>query len=132
MTVDFGTYMGPEIRVLIPPKINRRIIIDWDKWLSEDHKHTLPGGSAGGGYITPYKRTMIQVYNVLRYQRYKNGVSLSDLVMYCPDIHYANKKQGLYQALTKFETSWVETLKIDGKIHFKLKGECPYKIRLEE
>lgn len=108
----------PIILERVKPKIHRKIINRWDKLLTEGHKNSIPGGSKGGGYITPYKTTIDSVKRCLRLK--KNGASLDDIVKVV-DTHYSNPKQGLYQALTKWEIDWCESFIVDRKIHFKIK-----------
>lgn len=132
LTVDFdGHYIDldydfeedfnkPFVREEFSPKLNRKICTNWSLFLTEEHKITLPGGSKGGGYITPYKRTMEEVRRILK--SYPTGISLDDLVEKCINNHYANKKWGLYQALTKYETAWCESFKMNGKTFFRLKN----------
>lgn len=109
----------PLVKEVIKPKLFRKIALDWSRFLTEEHKSTIPGGSNGGGYITPYKRTMEEVKRIL--SRHPEGVSLEDLVRMCKANHYMNKKWGLYQALTRYETKWCEAFKQNGRTFFRLK-----------
>lgn len=40
-----------------PPQLMRRVGLDWNKVLCNEHKTMCVAGSAGGGYFTPVKRT---------------------------------------------------------------------------
>jgi hypothetical protein len=105
-------------KLLVKGKNHKKVVTAWDKRLTEAHKDTLPGGSAGGGYITPYKTTIEAVKRCLRFR--KNGVSLNELVQLV-QTHYSNPKQGLYNALTNFEDSWCDSYIQDGLKYFKIR-----------
>lgn len=108
----------PMVSNHIKPKLHRRIINRWDKYLTESHKNTLPGGTKGGGYITPYKITINGVKRCLKI--HSEGLSLNEL---CEKVqtHYSNPKQGLYNALTSFETDWCETYINGRNRYFKIR-----------
>jgi hypothetical protein len=109
----------PTIHEPIHPKFNRKIKNMWNKWITEEHKNTLPGGSYGGGYITPYKQTIKRVQQYLKRRSY--AVTLNELAE-CVPTHYMNVKAGLFRALTVIETDWCESyLNEDGKRCFRIK-----------
>jgi hypothetical protein len=125
LVVDFNRnrfyYDNDEIPMVwnkIDAKLCRKIINHWDKYLTEAHKNTLPGGTKGGGYITPYKITIDGVKRCLKL--HPEGLSLNELVKRV-ETHYSNPKQGLYQALTSFETDWCETFTKGITRYFKIK-----------
>jgi len=117
---DFYYDNGDEYMIWtdLKPKIHRKIVNHWDKYLTEAHKTSIPGGSKGGGYITPYKTTIDGVKRCLK--NHPEGIELNQLILMV-QTHYANPKNGLYQALTSFESDWCETYVEDRKRCFKIR-----------
>lgn len=95
--------LGDSVNVILQAKLNRRIIVDWNEFLTEEHKNTLPGGTKGGGYITPYKTMMNRIREYLK--DHPQGVSYQRLLHFAND-HYVNPRQSLMRALIKIEHSW--------------------------
>ena len=90
--------------------------------LSELHKTYCKAGSKGGGHLTPYKMTMIDVKNTL--QRHP-GCTVDDLFKIHGPMHYANKssfKGNILKCLEDFEHDWC---RID-------KTSRPYKLFIKE
>ncbi|MGG4438386.1 hypothetical protein AAXE64_27930 [Priestia megaterium] len=94
---------------------------NWNNILKEEHKTWLPGGSAGGGYVTDYKITIQSVKDYLR--RQKDWVSINDILTHC-ETHYASPKPSLAQALINFENDWCEVKKIGRKNHYRMKEDA--------
>jgi hypothetical protein len=123
---------GGNIYEMIPARFNRPFLnnIDWSKELLPEHKTFLPGGSAGGGYVTPYKLTINRVKEFLRrrFEWNRNGwdpegwVTITQILDEC-ETHYAAPKNSLAKALIDFENSWCETKKEKGRLYFRYKNE---------
>ena len=97
------------------PRLHRKIVNRWSEYLTEAHKDTVPGGTNGGGYITPYKTTIDGVKRCLK--AHPLGLAFNDLVMMV-ESHYSNPKSGLYKALTTFESDWCDTYTIGRTRYF--------------
>lgn len=115
--------------VKIPAKYNRPIFkkYDWDDQLLPEHQTWVPGGSAGGGYVTTYRLTMQDVKTYLKRQRrfdkQNDGwLMIKDILDHC-ETHYRNPKSSLSKALRTFEHEWCECKKEKGRLWFRYKGE---------
>lgn len=90
--------------------------------LTELHKTFAKAGSKGGGHLTPYKRTMMEI----RYAIERNpGCTVEDLFKQLGSMHYANKssfKGNVLKCLEDFESHWC---RID-------KTSKPFKLHLVE
>jgi hypothetical protein len=81
--------------------------------LCEEHKTRLAAGSNGGGYYTPYRRTMDEVR---RFIVYNPGCTLKQ-IMTSIKHHYASDASArscIRTALSEWERNWCE-VKMDGK-----------------
>lgn len=112
------TYNLAYVMERIKPKLYRRIAISWKEYLTEEHKNTLPGGTNGGGYITPYSQMIDCVKRAIEAE--PEGIEFARLVHYAND-HYAHPKQGLMQALKKFESDWCEVFKKNRVTYCRIK-----------
>lgn len=102
---------------------NRRINNHIRESLVEDHKQ-LPGGHAGGGYVTEYSQTIKRVKDYLNswYVRTEmdGWATIGDILAHC-ETHYSSPKASLSGAIRKFEGGWCETKVEKGKLYYKLK-----------
>lgn len=89
------------------------------------HKDVVGGGKSGE-VMTDYKFTIETVKAMLRQRsRLAEGeqwATIDDILDKC-ETHYARPKPSLSSALRKFESDWCETKVINGKLHFRYKGE---------
>jgi len=115
--LDIGEYSPP------PPmreyhKCAKRMMSE----LCEEHKSRLAAGSNGGGYFTPYRRTMDEVR---RYVSYNPGCTLKQIMSGLQQHHYASDASArscIRTALMEWERNWCE-VKIDGKEYrYYIKG----------
>lgn len=90
----------------------------WNNILREEHKTWAEGGTAGGGYFTPYKLTIENVKHFLYLHR---GWHTVDAILEHCETHYSNPKPSLAQALIAFESEWCEMQIIKRKRHYKIK-----------
>lgn len=99
------------------------------KYLYEEQKTWVKGGSNEGGYVTPYKITMSRIKEYLKRQRYRyHGIeeedggwrTINEILEYC-ETHYQNPKSSLAKALQDFENDWCESKKENGKLFFRHK-----------
>lgn len=135
------------------PRLNRRITDYIKSSLTEYHlQHSPDGGHAGGGYITPYRITMLKVKELLAAVRHGNrrwrvwgGISrffagddgkqidldrdfpdgwidIKTILQFC-ETHYASPRASLSHALQSFESDWCEVKKERGKLWFRLREE---------
>jgi hypothetical protein len=136
------------------PRLNRRISTSIKASLTDYHlTHSPDGGHAGGGYITPYRITMLKVKELLgaigrrrrgygwerpRFLTNDDGypidfagdfpdgwIDMKTILMYC-ETHYASPRASLSNALQSFETDWCEVKKEAGKLWFRLREEEPF------
>lgn len=136
-------------RPTIQAKVHRRISGHIKAALTDYHLQYSPdGGHAGGGYITPYRITMIKVKELLesvsgderRWRGFlsswfiddndkhvglnevsKDGwLDIKTILQYC-QTHYTSPKQSLAAALQSFEADWCEVKKEGGKLWYRLK-----------
>ncbi|WCS68471.1 hypothetical protein Goe16_00530 [Bacillus phage vB_BsuM-Goe16] len=105
----------------------RNKCMEWKEILKPEHKTWLVGGSNSGGYVTPYKLTMERIKRLLHTQ--KDWVSLTYIVNNC-ETHYSSPRNGVSQSLREFEHPWCESVKIGGKLHFRMKEEYRKKFEL--
>lgn len=101
-------------------RFNRRIDDHLRESLTEKHKE-LPGGHAGGGYVTTYSQTIDRVKDYL--WRQGDWISMNDILDHC-ETHYASPKSSLAVALRKWEGDWCESKVIKGKLHFRYRPEA--------
>jgi hypothetical protein len=114
---------GTPVQNFTKPVFNRRINDHIRKSLVEQHKE-LPGGHAGGGYVTPYKLTIDRVKEYLGswYTRKTDGwAAMADILEHC-ETHYASPKASLAAAMKNFESEFFETKVENRKLYFRLKG----------
>jgi len=74
--------------------------------LTELHKTFCKAGSRGGGHLTPYKMTMMDIKSTLQQNP---GCTINDLFELHGPMHYANKssfKGNLLKCLEDFEHDW--------------------------
>lgn len=115
----------------IKARFNRPLLnkIDWSKELLPEHKTFLPGGSAGGGYVTPYKLTINRVREYLKRRRQwsnkewdpEGWVTISEILDYC-ETHYSAPKPSLSKALREFEISWCESKVENRKLYYRYRA----------
>jgi hypothetical protein len=82
--------------------------------LCEEHKTRLAAGSNGGGYYTPYRRTMDSVMRIIGRNP---GCTLKQIMADLKAHHYASDavaRSCIRTALSEWERNWCE-VKIDGK-----------------
>lgn len=116
---DYGHFT--DVRARLEARFNRRVNDHIRKSLVPQHKE-LPGGHAGGGYVTPYRITIDRVKQYLRSVKKNDGwVTIKDILDHC-ETHYAAPKPSLSKALTSFENDWCETKKEGGKLWFRMKN----------
>lgn len=131
------------VEVYQHPKLERRLINPISNCITTYHQDYSPdGGTKGGGYITPYRVTMIKVKEFLtacrtgrwwdvqpfineddkgrRVNPKQGWVDMNTLLLYC-QTHYASPKQSLAQALISFESEWCEVKVEGGKRYYRLK-----------
>ncbi|MBO9609180.1 MAG: hypothetical protein J7639_24715 [Paenibacillaceae bacterium] len=111
---------------------NRRVDDHIRQSLVPQHKE-LPGGHAGGGYVTTYRLTIDEVKSYLQKKRrvaYGQSMqgqpntdgwtTIKDILDHC-ETHYSAPKPSLSKALREFEADWCES-KIEGrKLWFRYK-----------
>lgn len=118
--------------------------VKWDETLLPEHKTWLAGGSAGGGYVTPYRLTMTGVRHFLSQARrqgemhmklanretlenpnlpsvYNGWRTVKEILDHC-ETHYRTPKSSLAQSLMNFEAEWCEVKKEKGRLWFRHKG----------
>ncbi len=82
--------------------------------LKPEHKTTSAAGSKGGGYYTPYRSTMTEVQ---QYIRWHPGCTLKEIMDSLEHHHYSSNKSaygGIRTALDTWEKNWCKT-QIDEK-----------------
>lgn len=105
--------------------------------LKPEHQEWVPGGHAGGGYVTNYAITMKGVRHYLHQarrfdQRIKernetawqsNGWrSVKEILEHC-ETHYSTPRNSLGKALEDFELSWCQVKRENGRLWFRHKEE---------
>lgn len=118
----------------------RNVKVNWRELLRPEHQEWVPGGHAGGGYVTPYRLTMKGVRHYLSQSRkldesmdpepkhktpdfdvkYPGWRSVADILEFC-QTHYATPKSSLAKALQEFEAEWIEWKKENGRLYFRHK-----------
>ena len=109
---------------------------DWKSILRPEHQEWVPGGHAGGGYVTNYAITMKGVRHYLSQAKkmgeahQKAGGSVAsisegwrtvkEILDHC-ETHYATPKNSLGQALEKFEFDWCDVKREKGRLYFRHK-----------
>ncbi|MNV32759.1 hypothetical protein D3C71_1241050 [compost metagenome] len=109
----------PYIVATARAKFNRRIDDHIRKSLTHMHQE-LPGGHAGGGYITTYRKTIRNVQDYLQCMAKDEWASLDDILNYC-ETHWSSPKPSLSHALRTYELDWCESKKIGRKTFFRSK-----------
>jgi hypothetical protein len=115
---------GAAVSVLVNPKFHRRINNHMRDTLVEQHKD-LPGGHAGGGYVTPYKLTIDRVKEYLgswKVERAGGWATMAEILQHC-ETHYSSPKSSLAAAMKSFEAKHFETRIHERKLQFRLKGD---------
>lgn len=108
------------VSVPVTPKMSRKISDKLKLSLCEEQKYGPVGGSAGGGYVTPYALTMMRVKEFLQ----KNGwADISEITRNVPT-HYAGKsaKLSLRNALLSFEHDWCESKVVKNTLLFRVRN----------
>lgn len=101
------------------PILNRKPATKLRGVLSEHHlKMDIKGGNAGGGYLTPYKGTIIGVQKFLKEN--KGWRTMDEILKHC-NTHYSTPKPSLSKSLRDFEHEWCEASVIGRKLHFRYK-----------
>ena len=95
--------------------------------LLEEHKTMSKAGSVGGGYSTPYKRT---IRNIKEFIKKEEEVTINDIMKHIEHTHhYSNiqsAKQSIVKALETWENNWCTTSRNkDNKKIFLIKKEDP-------
>ena len=102
------------------PQLDRRINTKFLDSVSPLHQTIgIEGGHNGGGYLTPYKKTIMGVREYLE-RRLGRWSTMDDILKHC-GTHYSTPKPSLSKALREFETEWCECQVIDRKLHFRYK-----------
>lgn len=104
-------------------KFNRRIDDHIRQSLVPRHKE-LPGGHAGGGYVTSYSSMMERVRDYLEsytVQVTKGGWATIQEIIDNVDTYYAVPKASLANALLHYEMDWCEVKIENRKRHFRSK-----------
>lgn len=128
LTVKFlEDYPVAVVNRVVAPKQNRNIMPHLRNALCDEQRTGVPGGHAGGGFSTPYSRTMDHVREHLRLARRwtgdeRDGWMTVREILDAVETHYANPKSSLGTALMKFEADWCEKRQQDGKWMFRAKG----------
>jgi len=110
----------------IKPAPLMRDFHDTAKWmigqLCEEHKYFSKAGSYGGGYYTPYQKTMRYVRSYI--QAYP-GCTLKQIMDAIPEHHYASTasaRSSIRTALETFEKNWCEIRKGErGELRYFIK-----------
>jgi hypothetical protein len=105
------------------PRFNRHVYTAWKRVFRPEHQNGVPGGHAGGGYVTRFRLTMDGVRRYLeRIERRDPGawVGIADVLQHCAT-HYAVPKPSLVRALTKYKHDWLEFDRQGGKWRFRIK-----------
>lgn len=106
----------------VQPKFHRRISNRLRDSITEYHKDfSPPGGHQGGGYITPYRVTMIRVQEYLKRRYLNDGWATVKEILENVSTHYSSPKSSLAKALVTLEQDWCETKKENGKLYFRYK-----------
>lgn len=115
---DYGTVEHPHYEIYISqkPRFYRRTGINWDEILQPYFK----GNAAGTNRIvmSKYQYMMQEIRKTM--DNKKELIPIIDLLPFAEE-HYAAPKSSLVAALTKLEQDWIEKVKIDRKIYFRLK-----------
>lgn len=109
--------------------------LDWKTILRPEHQEWVPGGHAGGGYVTNYAITMKGVRRFLSLRRkvaednkvlkdveWGGWATVADILEHC-ETHYATPKNSLGKALENFESDWCEVKRESGRLWFRHKEE---------
>ena len=84
----------------------------WDQHILPEHSQNISGVRQADIRVSRYKLMMKHVKRILSLKKEK-GISIDELTE-ALDIHYANPKTGLYNALKKYESDWCELFKKPG------------------
>jgi hypothetical protein len=128
-----GIHPYGHVRCIVSPKLHRslhpRLHHALRSALCDQQQTGVPGGRAGGGYVTPYSRTMDRVRLYLIRERYlsqwdnsgREGWRTVREIVAAVETHYSNPKSGVGGALLKFEGDWCERRMVDGKWEFRVR-----------
>ncbi|OMF76657.1 hypothetical protein [Paenibacillus glucanolyticus] len=114
-----SSYRGPYIYQSAKGRFHRRVDDHLRQELTPKHKE-LPGGHYGGGYVTPYSKTIDKVKKYLTVQAKGDWVSLDTILEYC-ETHWSSPKPSLSHSLRNFEYNWCESKKVGRKTVFRIK-----------
>ena len=89
--------------------------IDWNEVLLPEHQTFVEGGTSGGGYVTPYRLTMVRIQE---FMSDKDWITVKEILEHCKT-HYSSPRGSLTKALLSFEKDWCESKKVGGKWMFK-------------
>lgn len=139
---------GDEVKCLLPARYRQPAVrkMDWKSILKPEHQEWVPGGHAGGGYVTDYALTMKGVRHFLSSARrqgemhmklagpetdllssklpsvYHGWRTVAEILEHC-ETHYATPKNSLGKALLEIEFKWCESKKENGRLYFRHKEE---------
>lgn len=112
----------------VQPHFTRRIRPLLRNNLCDEQRIGVPGGHAGGGYVTSYSRTMERIRAYLEGERRRwrrdprEGWRTVKDILEQVDTHYANPKSGVGNALVKWTPDWCEKRMQDRKWEFRSKS----------
>lgn len=109
---------GDGIRKAEHAKLFRKIGVDWEQKLLPEYKNNIAGSCKGNGYTSPYKLMIECVRRELK--RHHDGLTIEQ-ILDVVDTKYSNPKQGLYNALRRYESDWCCYTNIGINKVFKLK-----------
>mgnify|MGYP001281113076 CR=1 FL=1 len=111
---------GRKANILVSSKCRyyRRVDDHIRNSLTPKHQ-LLPGGHAGGGYITTYSKTIDRVKDFLQYGTHGEWTTLDEILNHC-ETHWASPKPSLAQSIRKFEMDWCETKKEGRKVLYRI------------
>ena len=121
------------VRRIVPPKLHRslhpRLHHALRSALCDQQQTGVPGGHAGGGFVTPYSRTMDRVRLYLVRERHIdrwNGLGHAGWrtireIVEAVETHYDNPKGGVGHALVRWTPDWCEKRKANRWWEFRMK-----------
>ncbi|RQV94489.1 hypothetical protein EH221_07395 [bacterium] len=98
-------------------KFSKQVI----KSLRPEHKYVLSAGSSGGGYLTPYSMTMI---DIRRFIGLHPGCTLKEIMDELGKFHYstiASARCCISKALVNWESEWCDAKQENGKTRYYLR-----------
>lgn len=112
-----------EVKLWSKASFTRRIGINWHPILREYYKANTAGTK--NNIISKYSYMMDAIRRLLehRLRCYKPAQELVPFedVLHCVNTHYANPARTLSNQLTRFEHTWCEKIRKDGKLFLRLK-----------